>query len=412
MQKIGWKFRFNFLGVFVCSFLFCGMRVNLFAEPLDKIAKKISAGAKELQNKKVAVLPFSYHDGSESQGSTIISERLITRLVERRKLEVIERSLMEKVLKELQLQSSGAVDEESAKQIGKILGVEAIVTGTLIDLGEENIEVNARLIMAETGQIIKAVSGNIKRFWQEEIKTVQRSSHLPPAVPVSPEQGHGEKMDRKDHSSQDLQEIPPVELESPSDLPEQDRGEGGEGGGEKGVEGKDPLSKGFQEFSLVESEFPLDIMQGRFGREILFGLTLLENGEEARAEKFFAGLHREYGRENPRLSGVIQLGYSLSLFQQGKEEKAVALAQKVAERKEWQKISAIAHFILGKYSESFGKFEEAERQYLEIVRLIPFRTPLVRAASDQLRKLGLDRPIMQKGAREMRRRMRREKRRW
>ena len=66
-------------------------------------------------------------------------------------LEVIERSLLEKVLRELNLQSTGAVDEASAKEIGKILGVEAIVSGTLIDLGAKEVEVNARLIITQTG---------------------------------------------------------------------------------------------------------------------------------------------------------------------------------------------------------------------------------------------------------------------
>ena len=46
--------------------------------------------------------------------------------------EVIERSLLDGVFKELKLQSSGAVSEESAKEIGKLLGVEAVVNGTLM----------------------------------------------------------------------------------------------------------------------------------------------------------------------------------------------------------------------------------------------------------------------------------------
>src|SRR3989344_7967396 len=88
-----------------------------WADPLDKIAKTLSQGAGSLVNKKVAVLPFPYHDGRDSQGSTIVSERLLTKIVKRNKLEVIERSLIEKVLRELKLQATGAIDQDSAREL-------------------------------------------------------------------------------------------------------------------------------------------------------------------------------------------------------------------------------------------------------------------------------------------------------
>src|SRR5262245_48268093 len=79
---------------------------SALADSLERAAQKISAGAKKLANKRVAVLPFPYHDGRPSKGSTIISERLTTCLVQQRKLEVIERSLLENVFKELKLQAT------------------------------------------------------------------------------------------------------------------------------------------------------------------------------------------------------------------------------------------------------------------------------------------------------------------
>ena len=91
----------------------------VFADTFDKVAKKISSGSKSLANRKVAVLPFPYHDGRESKGSTIVSERLVTKLVEIGKLDIIERSLLEKVLKELKLQASGAIDDNSINSSAK-----------------------------------------------------------------------------------------------------------------------------------------------------------------------------------------------------------------------------------------------------------------------------------------------------
>jgi len=159
------KTRPRYPKVGLIAFLIVGMALRVSADPLEKIAKKLSSGAAELQNKKVAVFPFPYHDGRETEGSTIISERLITKLVEQKKLQVVERSLLDKVLKELKLEASGAIDEQSAKQIGKVLGLDGIVSGTLIDLGGKEVEVNARLIKVETGEIIVAASGNVERLW-------------------------------------------------------------------------------------------------------------------------------------------------------------------------------------------------------------------------------------------------------
>ena len=57
-----------------------------WGDSLEKAAKKISAGAKKLSNRRVAVLPFPYHDGRASKGSTIISERMTTWLVQQKKM--------------------------------------------------------------------------------------------------------------------------------------------------------------------------------------------------------------------------------------------------------------------------------------------------------------------------------------
>jgi hypothetical protein len=52
---------------------------------------------------------------------------------------------------------SGLIDPNSAKELGKILGVDAIISGTITDLGDA-IKVNARLISTETGQIFSVAS--------------------------------------------------------------------------------------------------------------------------------------------------------------------------------------------------------------------------------------------------------------
>lgn len=52
---------------------FCFLFLSLTAsyacsDPLDKIAKKISKASHQIKNKRIAVLPFPYHDGKERVG--------------------------------------------------------------------------------------------------------------------------------------------------------------------------------------------------------------------------------------------------------------------------------------------------------------------------------------------------------
>jgi tetratricopeptide (TPR) repeat protein len=67
---------------------------------------------------------------------------------------------LNKVLDEHKLSTTGIIDENSAKQLGKILGVDAIASGTISDLGN-SIKLNSRLFATETGLIFAAAAVEI-----------------------------------------------------------------------------------------------------------------------------------------------------------------------------------------------------------------------------------------------------------
>lgn len=493
----------NFL-IFSCS--------NLFADALQKIAKKISSVSKNLKNKKVAVLPLPYHDGRESKGSTIVSERLITKIVEQKKLEVIERSLLEKVFKELKLQTSGGIDEESAKQIGKVLGVEAIVSGTLIDLGEEEVEINARLIQAETGKILVASSGKVDRFWKDEEPKQQESAKSqnktsqnlaqtnPPQTttenlavnqpePTGPtivlsnrssggidsmphhQQGamgqprgdfhpapfppdhqgqmippHRQPQEGQMHSVEGEMDSPPFGQMQPPPYGDMNQAPQGQmqpspyglhppqgqmvppphggmppppygqmmpppfGMPDEMMEMEDQdqmIWSGPLDSFLIESGFPHELVRSPIGQELLEGARLLKQGQPELAEKHFLTLSENLKRQ-PRLKAVSKLGLGLSLFAEGNKGKAKEEIEDVAALKQWPKISAAAHFILGRFSENLGEKRKAQDHYVEVIRLIPFQTLLVRNAGNHLRRMRSEENYAERI--KMRREMRRERR--
>jgi len=101
---------------------------------------------------------------------------LITELAKSGKFILIERDRMNKLLEEQKLGMSGAIDSSTAARVGRILGLNAIVTGSISEFGSTTqgseyllaqskrqvvkATVDIRVVDAETGQILYADSGS------------------------------------------------------------------------------------------------------------------------------------------------------------------------------------------------------------------------------------------------------------
>ncbi len=113
-------------------------------------------GAADYHKTKVAVLDFQQQGTFSNQDvGKIVAEWFTTSLVEAGRFEVIERRLMQQILQEQKMGSSGLLDPASASRLGKLLGVKTVVTGT-VQSYERTYELNVRLINVETGAIITA----------------------------------------------------------------------------------------------------------------------------------------------------------------------------------------------------------------------------------------------------------------
>ncbi len=149
---------------------------SVVAGPIEKLADKLQKGLKTDTQLKIAVLDFNYTDGRNSQGPMIVQERLTTLLAQNKKLIIIERNLLKKILGELKLEAPGVIDTKTAKKIGKLLGVDAIASGTLNDLKNSKTEINARIIETESAKILSAASAIIKKTWKDTSSTEDNSN--------------------------------------------------------------------------------------------------------------------------------------------------------------------------------------------------------------------------------------------
>lgn len=102
----------------------------------------VLAWGQEAQKKRVAVFDF---DNAAVQGGIIIpfadtkspdlgkaaADLLIAKLVQDGSVSVIERNAMDKLLAEQNFSNSGRTDPVTAAKLGRILGVDAIILGTI-----------------------------------------------------------------------------------------------------------------------------------------------------------------------------------------------------------------------------------------------------------------------------------------
>jgi len=126
------------------------------AKIMDKVMD-IREGDKVYQEMKkvtrIAITEFTYGDDF-NDFTRNVQDILYTNLIQRG-MTVVEREKMEQVMEELAKSFSGMIDSATAAEIGKMLGVEAIIVGTVSDMGD-SVDLRARLVDVEKGAAITA----------------------------------------------------------------------------------------------------------------------------------------------------------------------------------------------------------------------------------------------------------------
>jgi len=135
---------------------------------------------------KVAVMPFTegdIHHWYVNRRDMLegITQLVTNKLVHIEGIRVIERSQIDEILKEQDFGASGRIDPSTAAEMGKILGVDAVVLGTLTQLDVEEVGglsigflkvkgikatviLTGRIVDTRTGEILASVSGRGKEM--------------------------------------------------------------------------------------------------------------------------------------------------------------------------------------------------------------------------------------------------------
>jgi curli biogenesis system outer membrane secretion channel CsgG len=188
------KLSFRFFGAIplaIAGIMFVLSPSVNFSSKFELTFQELPAQAQPQSRRRIAVLDFDFSNvSSPSFFSTFpgaskgVSDILINRLVKDGTYSLIERSRIDAVLREQNLGASGRLDASSAAQIGKILGVDAVIIGsvTRMDAQARNsggsfgirlpfglsvdttdldayVQLNARLVSTSTGEILSVAEG-------------------------------------------------------------------------------------------------------------------------------------------------------------------------------------------------------------------------------------------------------------
>lgn len=160
------------------------------------LAAPVYPQAAAARKPRIAVMDFDYGTVQTTTAAVFgtnvdvgkgITNLLVTDMVKDGTFSVIERTALDKVLNEQNFSNSNRADPNSAAKIGKLLGVDAIVVGTITEFGNEtkhtglggaggnwggfglgkvghsnskaNVSITARIINIDTGEIMAVADG-------------------------------------------------------------------------------------------------------------------------------------------------------------------------------------------------------------------------------------------------------------
>jgi curli biogenesis system outer membrane secretion channel CsgG len=154
------------------------IRRALTTAAVTLLALGVAAEAQAQNRPRIAVMNFENNSTWTYWGDNLgraAADELVTQLLSSGKFTVLERTQLESVLAEQKLGATGAVDASTAARIGKILGVQFILTGSITQFSIERTrvgfggfgasvanaesKVDVRLISTETAEILVGLEG-------------------------------------------------------------------------------------------------------------------------------------------------------------------------------------------------------------------------------------------------------------
>ena len=156
----------RFLLIFVLLMIFL-LSDSPFLLAYEKEIKSLSSTVAEnivkAGKKTIAVVDFVDLQGNVTELGRFLAEELSVALAGGGKgFEVVDRTHLKTLLKEHKLAETGVIDPSTAKKLGQIAGVDALVTGTITPLSD-SVRLSVKILVTATAKMIGASSCDIPK---------------------------------------------------------------------------------------------------------------------------------------------------------------------------------------------------------------------------------------------------------
>lgn len=160
-----------------------------YEKEIRSLSESMAANIGEAGKKTIAVADFTDLQGNITELGRFLAEEFSVALAGSGKgFEVVDRTHLKVLLKEHKLSVTGLIDPQTARKLGKIAGVEALVTGSLTPFGD-SIRLSVKILDTNTAKLIGGTAGNIPKTKAiEELLAIplEPSTETPRTGTISP----------------------------------------------------------------------------------------------------------------------------------------------------------------------------------------------------------------------------------
>jgi len=130
---------------------------------IKDISAKMAGEIATAGRKTIAVADFTDLQGNVTELGRFLAEEFSVCLAgSDARFEVVDRIHLKSIITEHKLSATGMIDPSTARKLGKIAGVQALITGTVTPFGD-NVRLTVKILDTETAKIIGASTANLAK---------------------------------------------------------------------------------------------------------------------------------------------------------------------------------------------------------------------------------------------------------
>ena len=157
-----------------------------YEQELKTVASFLNERLAGAARRQVAVVAFTDLQGSTTELGRFLAEELSVALDNQAKgYRVVDRTHLKAILQEHKLAASGIIDPATARQLGKIAGVDALVTGTVTPFGD-SVRLSVKALDVNTATMLASTTADVpKTRAVEELLARSVGTAIPAGAPTA-----------------------------------------------------------------------------------------------------------------------------------------------------------------------------------------------------------------------------------